>query len=151
MWTIDSEEDYFKIYDEHKTLVGYFAPEYGDIQPEDKAYKVRQEMLKNHDPIKGGYMMLPMVKFGIFEDGKDMTVDYVEQQLRFVHVRLLAWKNLLTEKDISHHKILVSHTDHDMLSITLGMIFVNQIRLEKKEILDALSNVLDFAQERGLL
>jgi competence protein ComGF len=75
----------------------------------------------------------------------------VEQQLRLVHVRLLAWKNLLTEKEISHHKILVSHTDHDMLSITLGMIFVNQVRLEKKEILDALHNVLDFAQERGLL
>lgn len=151
MWTIDSEEDYFKIYDDHKTLVGYFAPEYGDIQPEDKAYKVRQEMLKNHDPIKGGYLMLPMVKFGVFEEGKDMTLDYVEQQLRHVHTRILAWRNLLTEKEIAHHKILVSHTDHDMLSITLGMIFASQVRLEKKEILDNLSNVLDFAHQRGLL
>ncbi|MDE1725397.1 MAG: hypothetical protein KGH76_05830 [Thaumarchaeota archaeon] len=151
MWTIASEEDYFKIYDNSKTLVGYFAPEYGDIQPEDKAYQVRQEMLKNHDLIKSGYLMLPMVKFGIFEDGKDMTIDYVEQQLRLVHVRLLAWKNLLTEKDITHHKILVSHTDHDMLSITLGVIFTTDVPLEKTKILDTLSNVLDFAQERGLL
>ncbi|MDE1843271.1 MAG: hypothetical protein KGH95_06450 [Thaumarchaeota archaeon] len=132
-------------------MVGYFAPEYGDIQPEDKAYQVRQEMLKNHDLIKSGYLMLPMVKFGIFEDGKDMTIDYVEQQLRLVHVRLLAWKNLLTEKDITHHKILVSHTDHDMLSITLGMIFATDIPLEKTKILDTLNNVLYFAQERGLL
>ncbi|SHO46981.1 conserved hypothetical protein [Nitrosotalea sinensis] len=151
MWTINPEEDYFKIYDDNKTLVGYFAPEYGDIQPEDKAYQVRQEMLKNHDLVKSGYLMLPMVKFGIFEDGKDMTIDYVEQQLRLVHVRILAWKNLLTEKNIAHHKILVSHTDHDMLSITLGIIFTTDIPLEKTKILDTLSGVLDFAQERGLL
>ncbi|MEO9306970.1 MAG: hypothetical protein ABI342_01510 [Nitrososphaera sp.] len=151
MWTINPEEDYFKIYDDNKTLVGYFAPEYGDIQPEDKAYQVRQEMLKNHDLVKSGYLMLPMVKFGIFEDGKDMTIDYVEQQLRLVHVRILAWKNLLTEKNIAHHKILVSHTDHDMLSITLGIIFTTDIPLEKTKILDTLSSVLDFAQERGLL
>lgn len=151
MWTINPEEDYFKIYDDNKTLVGYFAPEYGDIQPEDKAYQVRQEMLKNHDLVKSGYLMLPMVKFGIFEDGKDMTIDYVEQQLRLVHVRILAWKNLLTEKNIAHHKILVSHTDHDMLSITLGMIFPTDVPLEKTKILDALIGVLDFAQERGLL
>ncbi len=151
MWTINPEEDYFKIYDDNKTLVGYFAPEYGDIQPEDKAYQVRQEMLKNHDLVKSGYLMLPMVKFGIFEDGEDMTIDYVEQQLRLVHVRILAWKNLLTEKNIAHHKILVSHTDHDMLSITLGIIFTTDIPLEKTKILDTLSGVLDFAQERGLL
>jgi hypothetical protein len=151
MWTINPEEDYFKIYDDNKTLVGYFAPEYGDIQPEDKAYQVRQEMLKNHDLVKSGYLMLPMVKFGIFEDGKDMTIDYVEQQLRLVHVRILAWKNLLTEKNIAHHKILVSHTDHDMLSITLGIIFTTDVPLEKTKILDTLSGVLDFAQERGLL
>ncbi len=151
MWTIDSEEDYFKIYDSRKTLAGYFAPEYGDIQPEDKADQVRQEMLKNHDPIKGGYMMLPMVKFEIFEDGKDMTLDYVEQQLREVHTRILAWKNLLTEKEIAHHKILVSHTDHDMLSITLGIIFASPVPLEKKEILGNLSDILDFAHHKGLL
>lgn len=151
MWTIDSEEDYFKIYDNRKTLVGYFAPEYGDIQPEDKAEQVRREMIKNHDPIKGGYMMLPLVKFGIFEDGKEMTLDYVEQQLREVHNRILAWKNLLTEKEIVHHKILISHTDHDMLSITVGIIFASPVPLEKKEILGNLSNILNFAHQKGLL
>lgn len=151
MWTIESEEDYFKIYDNNKSLAGYFAPEYGDIQPEEKADQVRKEMLKNHDPIKGGYLMLPMVKFGVFEDGKDMTLDYVEGQLRVVHNRILAWKNLLTEKEIMHHKILVSHTDHDMLSITLGMIFASPVQLEKKAILDSLGGILDFAHQRGLL
>ena len=151
MWTIDQEETYFKIYDDRKTLAGYFAPEYGDIQPEDKADQLIQTMLKNHDPIKGGYMMLPLVKFGIFEEGKEMNLDYVEQQLQDVYTRVLAWKNILTEKQIEHHKILVSHTDHDMLSITLGIIFESPVPLEKKEILGNLSGILDFAHQKGLL
>jgi len=151
MWTIDQEETYFKIYDNRRTLVGYFAPEYGDIQPEDKADQVIQEMLKNHDPIKGGYMMLPLAKFGMFEEGKEMNLDYVEQQLHDVYNRILVWKNLMTEKQIEHHKILVSHTDHDMLSITLGIIFESPVPLEKKEILSNLNTILDFAHHKGLL
>lgn len=151
MWTIDQEDAYFKIYDSNKTLAGYFAPEYGDIQPEDKAEQVMQEMLKNHDPVKGGYLMLPLVKFNIFEDGKEMNLAYLEQQLQEVFTRIMAWKNLVTEKEIEHHKILVSHTDHDMLSITLGIIFSSPVPLEKKEILGNLSGILDFAHQKGLL
>ncbi len=151
MWTIDTEDAYFKIYDTRKTLVGYFAPEYGDIQPEDKAEQVIQDMLKNHDPVKGGYLMLPLVKFNIFEDGKEMNLAYLEQQLQEVYTRIMAWKNLVTEKEIEHHKILISHTDHDMLSITLGIIFPSPVPLEKKEILGNLGSLLDFANQKGLL
>lgn len=151
MWTIDQEDAYFKIYDSHKTLAGYFAPEYGDIQPEDKAEQVIHEMLKNHDPVKGGYLMLPLVKFNIFEDGKEMNLAYLEQQLQEVYTRIMAWKNLVTEKGIEHHKILISHTDHDMLSITLGVIFPSPVPLEKKEILGNLGGILDFANQKGLL
>ncbi|HEX5458021.1 MAG TPA: hypothetical protein VFX64_06505 [Candidatus Nitrosotalea sp.] len=151
MWTIEQEDAYFKIYDSKKTLAGYFAPEYGDIQPEDKADQVMQEMLKNHDPVKGGYLMLPLVKFGIFEDGKEMNLAYLEQQLQQVYTRIMAWKNLVTEKGIEHHKILISHTDHDMLSITLGIIFASPVPLEKKEILANLGGILDFANQKGLL
>ena len=57
----------------------------------------------------------------------------------------------MTEKEIEHHKILVSHTDHDMLSITLGIIFASPIPLEKKEILGNLGGVLDYAHQKGLL
>ncbi|HET7337187.1 MAG TPA: hypothetical protein VFJ23_04775 [Candidatus Nitrosotalea sp.] len=151
MWTIEQEDAYFKIYDSRKTLAGYFAPEYGDIQPEDKAEQVIQEMLKNHDPVKGGYLMLPLVKFNIFEDGKEMNLAYLEQQLQEVYTRVMAWKNLIIEKGIEHHKILISHTDHDMLSITLGIIFPSPVPLEKKEILGNLGGILDFANQKGLL
>src|SRR5574340_282250 len=115
MWTIEQEDAYFKIYDSRKTLAGYFAPEYGDIQPEDKAEQVIQEMLKNHDPVKGGYLMLPLVKFNIFEDGKEMNLAYLEQQLQEVYTRIMAWKNLVTEKGIEHHKILILHKFHYLL------------------------------------
>ena len=95
--------------------------------------------------------MLPLVKFGIFEDGKEMNLVYLEQQLQQVYTRIMAWKNLVTEKGIEHHKILISHTDHDMLSITLGIIFASPVPLEKKEILGNLSGILDFANQKGLL
>ena len=151
MWNIEQEETYFKIYDERKTLVGYFAPEYGDIQPQEKEEQVISEMLKNHDTIKGGYMMVPLVKFGIFEEGKEMNLDYIVGQLNDVYNRIAVWKDLMASKKIEHHKIMVSHTDHDMLSITLGIIFLNPVPLEKKELGNNLGGVLDLAHQKGLL
>ena len=151
MWNLEQEETYYKIYDERKTLAGYFAPEYGEIHPADKEDQVVLEMLKNHEKIKGGYMMLPLAKFGIFEEGKEMNLDYVEQHLREVHNRIMLWEILIKEKGIEHHKITVSHTDHDMLSITLGIIFETPVPLEKKQLQDNLNDLLDMAQQKGLL
>jgi len=48
MWRLEREGYYFKIYDESKNIVGYFAPEYGEIYPEDKANEVIEEMHKTH-------------------------------------------------------------------------------------------------------
>ena len=77
MWILEREGYYFKIYDESKNIAGYFAPEYGEIYPEDKADEVIEEMHKRHEKIKGGYMMLPLVKFGIFQEGQEMNLDYL--------------------------------------------------------------------------
>lgn len=151
MWKIELEDIYFKIYDDNKTLVGYFAPEYGDIQPEDKADEVIHQMIKNRSTISGGYLMVPMSKFGIFEESKEMTLEYVEQQIHEVYDRVLAWKNLITEKEIGRHKITVSHTDHDMLSITLGIVFSSPVSLDKKDILENITLVLDHAHKKNLL
>src|SRR2546422_2920088 len=56
MWILEREGYYFKIYDESKNIAGYFAPEYGEIYPEDKADEVIEEMHKRHEKIKGGYI-----------------------------------------------------------------------------------------------
>src|SRR5215467_1700523 len=149
MWNLEQEDSYFKIFDERKTIVGYFAPEYGKIYPEEKENEIIKEMLKKHENIKGGYLMLPLVKFGIFEENKEMKIEYVEQQLSESFNRIMLWKNLMTEKGISHHKILVSHTDHDMLSITLGIIFDSSIPLEKNGLTVELGKILDFAHKKG--
>ena len=151
MWKLELEDSYFKIYDDRKTIVGYFAPEYGEIYPEDRAEQVIQEMLKRHDKIKGGYMMLPLVKFGIFEEGKEMNLGYIQKQLVEANNRLALWKNLMAKIAIMHHKVLVSHTDHDMLSITLGIIFASPVSLEKNDLQNELGQILDLGHQMGLL
>ena len=151
MWKLELEDSYFKIYDDRKTIVGYFAPEYGEIYPEDRADQVIQEMLKRHDKIKGGYMMLPLVKFGIFEEGKEMNLGYIQKQLVEANNRLASWKNLMAKIAIMHHKVLVSHTDHDMLSITLGIIFASPVSLEKNDLQNELGQILDLGHQMGLL
>ena len=151
MWKLELEDSYFKIYDDRKTIVGYFAPEYGEIYPEDRADQIIQEMLKRHDKIKGGYMMLPLVKFGIFEEGKEMNLDYIQKQLVEANNRLALWKNLMVKIAIMHHKVLVSHTDHDMLSITLDIIFASPVSLEKNDLQNELGQILDLGHQMGLL
>ena len=151
MWILEREGYYFKIYDESKNIAGYFAPEYGEIYPEDKADEVIEEMHKRHEKIKGGYMMLPLVKFGIFQEGQEMNLDYLAEKVNDVNSRVSLWKRLLSNEDVRQHKITVSHTDHDMLSITLDLIFSSQVALEKTQLRNELGKILDAIQQEGLL
>jgi len=151
MWILEREGYYFKIYDESKNIAGYFAPEYGEIYPEDKADEVIEEMHKRHEKIKGGYMMLPLVKFGIFQEGQEMNLDYLAEKVNDVNSRVSLWKRLLSNEDVRQHKITVSHTDHDMLSITLDLIFSSQVALEKTQLQNELGKFLDAIHQEGLL
>jgi len=151
MWKLEQEGFYFKIYDKGKNIAGYFAPEYGDIYPEDKADEVIEQMLKRHDKIKSGYLMLPMVKFGIFEEAREMNLDYLFQQLDSVKERLSTWERFMSNKGTRRHKIMVSHTDHDMLSITFEIAFSSPIELEKNVLQNELEQTLDLLQSMSLL
>ena len=151
MWKLDLEGLYYKIYDEHKNIAGYFAPEYGHIYPEEKAEQIIEQMHKKHDKIKSGYLMLPMAKFGIMEEGKEMNFDYLFQQLDIVKSRISSWAKFVSDKGIRRHKITVSHTDHDMLSITIEIVFYSPVELEKNKLLNELTNILDSLQSTGLL
>ncbi|OLE39988.1 MAG: hypothetical protein AUF74_01065 [Thaumarchaeota archaeon 13_1_20CM_2_38_5] len=151
MWKLELEEYYFKIYDEHKNIVGYFAPEYGEIYPEEKADEVIKEMHKRQEKIKSGYLALPFVKFGIFEEGKEMNLDYLVEKLADVNNRISLWKSLFVDKDIRQHKITVSHTDHDMLSVTLELVFTLPVSLEKNQLQNEISKILDLIHQEGLL
>ena len=151
MWKLELDGFYFKIYDERKNVAGYFSPEYGNIYPEDKAEEVIEQMHKRHDKIKSGYLMLPMVKFGVFEEGREMNLDYLLQQLDDAKKRISSWKEFVSNKEIRRHKIMVSHTDHDMLSITLEIVFSSPVALEKNMLQSEITQSLNSLQSAGLL
>src|SRR5574338_634802 len=114
MWKLEREDDFFRIFDKSRKIAGYFVPDYGDIFPEDKADEVIEQMHKSHDPIQGGYMTVPMVKFGIFESTEeDMDILYVESRVSDAMLRIDLWKEFLSQNQM-RHAIRVAHTDQDM-------------------------------------
>ncbi len=150
-WKVERDSHYYKIYDKKKHLAGYFAPEYGKIFPEEKADEIIEQMHKRGEKIGSGYLMIPMVKFGIFSEGHEMDLDYIATQVDEVRLRLSYWKDFLTSRNLNRHKITVSHTDHDMLSITLHIAFPHPVSLEKNSIQEEMGKILSPLLEMGLL
>ncbi|MGI0004263.1 MAG: hypothetical protein ACREAX_03085, partial [Candidatus Nitrosotenuis sp.] len=112
MWKLDQDEDFFRIYDKDRKIAGYFIPDYGKIFPEDKIDEIIDQMHKNHDPIPGGFLTVPMVKFGIFDSKEDMDILYLQSHLSDAETRIEAWKEFLIQNQMQH-AINVAYTDHD--------------------------------------
>ena len=150
MWKLEREEDYFKIYDENKNIAGYFDPEYGEIFPEHKINEIIEQMHKNHDKIPGGYLMVPMVKFEMFDTDQEMDMNLLSKKLDAVKERIMGWQKFISDQQLNH-KIRVSHTDQYMLSITFPVSFPTPVPLDKKLVLDELKTILDSLHELGVL
>jgi len=150
-WKLEREGDYFRIFDEKKNIAGYFAPEYGNIYPEEKTSDVIEEMHQKHEKIPGGYLLLPMVKFGIFSLDNEIELDYLEARIDEARDRILWWHKFIASQKNQNHKIRVSHTDQDMLSINFPISFNAKIPLEKDALLEVLRPTLDFLNNQGLL
>lgn len=151
MWKLEREDDFFRIFDKDHKIAGYFVPDYGDIFPEDKADEVIEQMHKNHDKVQGGYLTVPMVKFGIFDSKEDnMDILYVQSHLSDANSRLELWKDFLLQNQM-HHAIMVAHTDQDMLSLTFPIKFKDMVPLDKSSILDTIQPTLDLLHQNGLL
>jgi hypothetical protein len=150
-WKLEREEEYFKIFDENKNVAGYFDPEYGDIRPEHKIYEIIEEMHRCHDKISGGYLMVPMVKFGVFGSSNEMGLDYLQSKVDEAKERITRWQEFISTQKNSRHKIGVSHTDSDMLTITFLISFDVPVPLEKSQILAELEIILNALHEKGLL
>ena len=151
MWKLEREEDYFRIFDSKKDIAGYFDPDYGEIFPKEKEQEIIEQMHKKKDKISGGYLMIPMVKFGIFDTEKEMDIDSLEKQISLVENRLSQWRQFLEENRMELHGIRVSHTDQDMLSITFPIKFDIPCQLEKNDLLVNLESILNRLQKQGLL
>ena len=151
MWKIERDEEYFRIFDSKKDIAGYFDPDYGELFPKEKELELIDQMHENHDKIPGGFLMVPMVKFRIFDNENEIKIDDLEQKLDAVKQRVSQWKNFLLETKNEFHEIRVSHTDQDMLSITFPIKFEFPVSLEKKSILENINSTLDLLQKQGLI
>ena len=151
MWKIEREEDFFRIFDSKKDIAGYFEPDYGDLYPKENELEIIEKMHKNHDKITGGFLMVPMVKFQIFDKDIEIDIDSLEKQIESVKQRLSQWKHFLLETKNEFHGIRVSHTDQDMLSITFPIKFDFPVPLEKNAIITTIESTLNLLQKQGLL
>ncbi len=151
MWKIEREEGYFRIFDSKKDIAGYFDPDYGEIFPKEKELEIIDQMHNNHDKIPGGFLMVPMVKFRIFDNDNEAKINEIQLKIDDVKQRISQWKNFLLETKNEFHSIRVSHTDQDMLSITFPIKFDFPVSLEKKSLLENLQPTLDLLQKQDLL
>ena len=151
MWKLDPDEEYFRIYDSKKLIAGYFDPDYGDIFPKENSEQIILLMQKNHDLILGGMLMIPLVKFRLFDTDLDTVLSKVQENVSRVSEHLQKWNQFILDTKIQIHSIRISHTDQDMLTITFPIIFSKPTPLEKKQLALELSLTLDLLQKLDLL
>jgi len=151
LWKLDLDEGYFRIFDSKKLIAGYFDPDYGEIYPKENSEEIILSMLKNHDKILGGVIMVPLVKFGLFDTDLDTSISMVEQNVNRVTEHLQKWKIFLSETNRHVHSIRISHTDQDMLTITFKVKFSKPTSLEKIKLMEEIFPTLDLLQKSGLV
>ena len=151
LWKLDLDEEYFRIFDSNKLIAGYFDPDYGDLYPKENSEEIISQMLKNHDKITGGFIMVPMVKFGLFDSDLETNLDTVETQVASVLDRLSRWRKFLSKTNLKIHYVRISHTDQDMLTITFPFKFSKPTPLDKKEMIVEMTPTLDLLQKLNLL
>lgn len=151
LWKLDLDDEYFRILDSKKLVAGYFDPDYGVIYFKENSVETISQMLKNHDKISGGLMMIPLVKFGLFDSDLDIDIDELETQVNRVGEHLKKWKDFITKTNNTVHSIRISHTDQDMLTITFPIKFSEPTPLDKNEIIKEISPILDLLQKLNLL
>ncbi|EGP94104.1 hypothetical protein MY1_1348 [Nitrosarchaeum koreense MY1] len=151
LWKLDLDDEYFRILDSKKLVAGYFDPDYGVIYPKENSVEIISQMLKNHDKISGGLMMIPLVKFGLFDSDLDIDIDELDTQINRVGEHLKKWKDFITKTNNTVHSIRISHTDQDMLTITFPIKFSEPTPLDKNEIIKEISPILDLLQKLNLL
>ena len=142
MWRLELEENYFHIYDSKKDIAGYLDPDYGNVQPEDEQDRIIERMLKERDTVQGAFLMLPMVKFGVF-DVEHLDVSSLQGQIRTADARVAAWRGFLDGRGGIPHWIHVSHTDQDMLAVTIPIRFSRPTPLKESALLEEAAPILD--------
>ena len=150
-WKLEFEEGYFRIFDSKKLVAGYFDPDYGDLSAVKNPEDIIMSKIKNHDKVLGGMIMIPLVKFKLFDTDLNTTLSEVKQNISRVSYHLQKWDAFLFEINNTSHFIGISHTDQDMLTVTFPVIFSKPTILEKSDLLEEIYPVLNLLQKSELL
>ena len=150
-WKLEFEDGYFRIFDSKKLVAGYFDPDYGDLSAAKNPEDIILSKIKNHDEVLGGMIMIPLVKFKLFDTDLNTTLHEVKTNVSRVSIHLQKWGAFLSEINNASHFIGISHTDQDMLTMTFPVKFSKPTILEKSNLLEELYSVLNLLEKSELL
>ena len=150
-WKLEFEEGYFRIFDSKKLLAGYFDPDYGDLSAAKNPEDIILSKIKNHDEVLGGMIMIPLVKFKLFDTDLNTTLFEVKKNISRVSIHLEKWDAFFSKINNTSHFIGISHTDQDMLTVTFPITFSKPTSLEKSNLLEEIFPVLTLLQQSELL
>jgi hypothetical protein len=162
LWKLEYIDTVYKIYDWDKNLTGYFFPNY-DINIDDykdesqDAHEVEdniiEQMNKEKQSVKGGNVMLPMVKLQLLDNEEGIDLDYVINSLDQNAQRTRKWKQWIHDNHLEFKifgsSIYTAREDRNMLSIVLGL--GSNIILGEKEIGLNLRPLLDKLHQDDLI
>jgi len=151
LWKLDFEDGYFRIFDSNKLITGYLDPDYGDLSKIKNPEDVISSKIKNHDSVLGGMIMIPLVKFQLFDTDLNTTISKVQQNMSRVSIHLKKWESFLSEINNTLHFVGISHTDQDMLTVTFPITFSKPTPLEKSNLLQEIYPTLTMLEKLELL
>ena len=150
-WKLEFEDGYFRIFDSKKLITGYFDPDYGDLSKIKNPEDVILSKIKNHDSVLGGMIMIPLVKFQLFDTDLNTTISKVQENMSRVSIHLKKWESFLSNINNTSHYVGISHTDQDMLTVTFPIIFSKPTTLEKSNLLQEINPTLNMLEKLELL
>jgi hypothetical protein len=164
LWKLEYIDTVYKIYDWDKNLTGYFFPNYDidvdNYEDKDESQdahevegKIIEQMNKEKQSVKGGNVMLPMVKLQLLDNEEGVDLDYVINSLEQNAQRTRKWKQWINDNHIEFKifgsSIYTAREDRNMLSIVLGL--GSNIILGEKEIGINLRPLLDKLHQDDLI
>src|SRR6476646_11732177 len=87
-WKMEYYNKIYKVYDADKNLAGYFFPRYDLVEETEDGLKHREKkqmdnedkiielMNKSHITVRGGQLMLPMIKLSLLDNEEVLGLDY---------------------------------------------------------------------------
>jgi hypothetical protein len=162
-WKVEYDYSIYKVYDLDKKLAGYFFPHYNSLrhqktsskleEQEEDEDKIIEEMNKSHDKVRGGNLMLPMLRLNLLDNTEGMDLDYTIEAIEANLQRSKTWKEWLElnhkEFGISGAAIYTAREDRNMLSIVIGI--NSEMILGEKELEIYLTPLLDMLHRDGML